>query len=137
MSKYKCHASRPVNFEGFLNARSPMDVVEFLDDFMGPSASIEPDSDMVTDGTSPGGPWTYTAVAGGSALAIVDATYTAKSTLGGILRVTTVGTADDGANLQVAGQHFLIDQDCGLPLYFECRFRTADVSNTDIFKYYH
>jgi len=133
MSKYRNRASIPLNFEGFINARVPQDVFYFFDDFMGPSASIEPDSDMLTDGTSPGGPWTLTAVTANSAIGCVDATYTALSTLGGILRLTTLASPDDGTNLQVAGTSFLIDQDIGLPLYYECRFRTADVSNTDIF----
>ncbi|MHC4890692.1 MAG: hypothetical protein ACYTEO_14645, partial [Planctomycetota bacterium] len=116
-----------------MNARNPQDVFVFFDDFMGPSASIEPDSDMLTDGTSPCGPWTLTAVTANSAIGIVDATYTALSTLGGVLRITTVASPDDGTNLQVAGQAFVIDADCGLPLYFEARFRTADVSNTYFF----
>jgi hypothetical protein len=133
MSKYKHAGSLPVNFEGFMNARNPQDVVVFLDDFLGPSASIEPDSDMLTDGTSPCGPWTLTAVTANSAIGMVDATYNYLSTLGGVLRITTVASADDGTNLQVAGQAFVIDADCGLPLYFEARFRTADVSNTDFF----
>jgi hypothetical protein len=119
--------------EGFINARAPGDVFYFFDDFMGPSASIEPDSDMLTDGTSPCGPWTLTAITANSAIGCVDATYTAPSTLGGILRITTLASADDGTNLQVAGQAFCIDQNINLPLYFESRFRTADVSNTDFF----
>lgn len=133
MAKYKANSSLPANFEGFINARIPDDVIVFFDDFMGPSASIEPDSDMLTDGTSPCGPWTLTAVTANSAIGIVDATYNYLSTLGGILRITTLASPDDGTNLQVAGQHFVIDQDCGLPLVFKTRFRTADVSNTDIF----
>ncbi|MHC4489806.1 MAG: hypothetical protein ACYSW7_11645 [Planctomycetota bacterium] len=131
MGKYKNRGSLPANFEGFLNARIPQDVFSFFDDFLGPSCSIEPDSDMLTDGTSPCGPWTLTAVTANSAIGIVDATYNYLSTLGGVLRITTVASPDDGTNLQVAGTSFVIDADCGLPLYFESRFRTADVSNTD------
>lgn len=133
MSKYKNRASIPTNFEGFINARVPQDVCVFFDDFLGPSMSIEPASDMITDGTSPCGPWCYTAVAGGATVDIIDGAYNYLSTLHGVLRVTTVATADDGLNAQVGGTCFAIDQDCGLPLYFECRFRTSDVSNTDIF----
>ncbi len=133
MSKYKNRGSLPVNFEGFINARMPQDVFTFFDDFMGPTASIEPDTDMITDGTSPCGPWTYTAVAGGATVALVDATNAYYSTLGGILRITTVASIDDGGNFQVAGTQFTFDKDCGLPLYLEARFRTSDISNTDMF----
>ena len=133
MSKYSQSASLPVNFEGFINARQPQDVFTFFDDFMGPSWSIDADT-VATTSTTAAQPWTYTNVGTGiGSLALVDATYSKLATLGGVLRVTTIGTVDTGANLQVTGQQFVIDQDCGLPLYFEARFRTADVSNTDIF----
>lgn len=133
MSKYKNRGSLPVNFEGFLNARMPQDVFSFFDDFMGPSWSLDADTVSNVSGTT-SNTWTYTAVSGGGgSLACVDAGYAYKSTLGGILRLTTIGTVDVGHNLQVAGQQFLIDQDCGLPLYFEARFRVEDASNTDVF----
>lgn len=133
MSKYKANSSLPVNFEGFLNARVPDDVFVFYDDFMGCSWAIDLESESGT-ATYTGHRWLYTdvGVSAATALSLVDATYTAKSTLGGILRITTTATADGGANLQVNGTPFLIDEDCGLPLVFKTRFRTADVSNADI-----
>lgn len=133
MSKYKDHSSLPVNFEGFINARQPQDVFTFFDDFMGPSYSVDADTVSLTT-TTAALPWTYTAVAGGVTVAScsqVDATYNMLSTLGGVLRITTLASPDDGGNFQVTGTPFVIDADCGLPLYFETRFRTADVSNTD------
>ena len=117
-----------------MNARQPQDVFSFFDDFMGPTWSLDADS-VSTVTTTTSAPWTFTSVGGGAkaTCACVDATYSYPSTLGGILRMTTVATADYGGNMQVAGTQFVVDQDVGLPLYFEARFRTADVSNTDIF----
>ena len=131
MSKYKNRSSLPVNMEGFINARQPQDVFTFYDDFLGCTWALDADS-VSTTSTTGANVWDYTAVEGGGTAACVDATYNMLSTLGGVLRITTVGTADDGFNIQVAGTPFVIDADCGLPLYFETRFRTADVSNTDI-----
>ena len=135
MSKYKNRSGLPVHFDGFMNARQPQDVFTFFDDFMGPSYSVDADTVSLTT-TTAALPWTYTAVGGGLTVAscsLVDATYNKLSTLGGIFRTTTLASPDDGGNFQVTGQSFVIDADCGLPLYFEARFRTADVSNTDYF----
>ncbi len=133
MSKFKNHASLPVNFEGLINARQPQDVFTFFDDFMGCSWALDADSVAITSGTA-SAIWDYTAVVDdGGGLACADAGFAYKSVLGGVLRITTVGTVDTGHNLQVAGTQFLIDQDINLPLYFEARFRVEDVSNTDVF----
>jgi len=130
MPKYKQHASLPVNFEGFMNARQPQDVFTFFDDFMGCTWGIDADSDALTTSKTVS-TWDYTAIVGGATMACVDADDLYDSTLGGALRITTVASADDGGNLQVSGTQFLVQQNTMLPLYFEARFRSSDVSNTD------
>jgi len=134
MSKYSNKVSLPLNFEGMINARVPGDVFYFFDDFMGCSWSVQNDENSGL-ATKSANNWLITAVNDGSEGSnpfAVDATYTAPSTLGGIMRITTIASPDDGTNMQVNGTAFAIDEDIGLPLYFETRFRTADVSNTDI-----
>jgi hypothetical protein len=114
-----------------MNARNPQDVFVFFDDFLGCTYALDQDDVSLTT-TTAGQTWVYHAAAGGGATAeLVDASYNYLSTLGGVLRVTTIASPDDGGNFQVNGTPFVIDADCGLPLYFEARFRTADVSNTD------
>lgn len=139
MSKYNSRSSLPVNFEGFINARQPQDVFTFFDDFMGCSWGLDAPAVSHVTTTTAGSKWLYTGVIGGGTTAtakgvgdLVDATYNYPSTMGGILRITTTPTADYGCNLQGHGTPFVIDADIGLPLYFETRFRTADISNTDI-----
>jgi len=126
--------SLPAGCDGFANARIPQDVFCFFDDFMGCSWALDADTVSGTSGTG-ANTWDLTDVSTSAATthAIVDADDLYPSTLGGILRITTTVTVDAGVNLQVAGTHFLIQEDLGLPLYFECRFRTADVSNCDIY----
>ena len=109
------------NFPGFAPARMPQDVTVFYDDFQGASWS---DTDHAAR-------WLYTAVAGGAALASLDMTDATPDELGGVLSITTVATADDGANLQVTGESFITTQDEKLPLYFEARLQVQDVSNCD------
>jgi hypothetical protein len=125
MSKYDDHSSLPVNFEGFINARMPADVFMFFDDFIG--------SNFTT--THEVGRWYQVPVGTGDAAseAFVNADDLYDGTLGGCLRITTGPTADEGSNFQVDGTHFLIQEDTGLPLYYEARIRTADVSNCDFF----
>ncbi len=134
MNKYKHSSSLPVNFEGLINARQPQDVFTFFDDFMGCSWALDADSVAIATGTS-SAVWDYTLVGVGAAntMGCVDASYAYPSTLGGILRLTTTATDDGGLNLQAAGQQFLLDEGCKLPLYFETRFRVEDASNSDLF----
>ena len=134
MSKYSNKVSLPLNFEGMINARVPGDVFYFFDDFMGCTWSVQNDENS-SAATKTSAPWLLTFVStqvAASTPVAVDAVYNYPSTLGGMLRITTDATADEGVNLQVQGTAFAIDEDIGLPLYFETRFRTADVSNTDI-----
>ena len=134
MSKYNVSSSLPTNFEGFINARQPQDVFAFFDDFMGCSWALDADSVAGTT-TTASNPWQLTDVSTSAATthACLDATYSTPSTMGGILAITTTVTTDAGVNLQVAGQQFVVDQDIGLPLFFETRFRVTDVSNADVF----
>lgn len=111
-----------VKFPGFAGGTA-VDVVTFFDDFLGVTWDTQADST--------GNVWLATAVAGGAAVTANDGTDGAEDEAGGVCLITTVGTADDGYNMQVQGHAFHLDG--GYPLYFETRLNVGDVSNLDMF----
>ena len=122
MSKY---ASLRANFPGFGEARIPQDIYAFFDDFLGTSFSDTGVADQSV--------WLKSEVAtqavGG--VTILDGTDDAEDEAGGILKIATGATVDEGDNLQVNGEAFHLAD--GYPLYFETRINVADVSNLDFF----
>lgn len=113
------------DFPGLVNARIPQDVYVFFDDFLGTC--------FADDGTAEQSVWLKTEIATQAVgqCTILDGTDDAEDEAGGILKVTTGATADEGDNLQVNGEAFHLAD--GYPLYFEARVNVADVSNLDFF----
>ena len=124
MSTFKQNCGIPIDFEGFQNARNPQDVCVFLDDFVGASWSTTADAAI----------WNETLIATqASTGACLDGTDAAQDEACGALKVTTDASADEGDNFQVNGEMFHLENDTGLPLYFEARINVQDVSNLDCF----
>lgn len=113
-----------VKFPGFVTGQAPQDVVCFYDDFLGASWSSSPDAAV----------WYNSLVVAAGTIACKDAGDPATQAYyaGGILSITTVASADDGDTFQVNGEQFHIEENSGLPLYFEARVAVGDVSNTDM-----
>jgi hypothetical protein len=114
----------PVMFEGFLNPRTPQDVVVFFDDFLGSSHGGDAVADLDI--------WEQNYITTQATLAtILDGTDAAEDEAGGVLVVTVDNTADEGINLQVAGEAFHLDG--GYPLYFEARVNASSIVDIDWF----
>ncbi len=86
-------------------------VVKWFDDFIGPH---------IPAANAPAG-WTVTLV-GASTIA---ATHGA----GGLLLLTTAGAEDDGVNMQISNEPFLLT--AGYPCYFGCRLKISDATQSD------
>jgi len=100
----------------------PQDVTVFHDDFIGANWSETADAAI----------WNETLVAqAATGLTILDGTDDAEDEAGGVLKITTEATVNDGENLQVNGESFHLDG--SYPLYFETRINVADVSNLEYF----
>jgi hypothetical protein len=111
-------------FEGFLNPRTPQDVVVFFDDFLGVTVGGDAVADLDI--------WEQNYITTQSTLAVVlDGTDGSEDEAGGILKVAVDDTADEGLNMQVAGEAFHLDG--GYPLYFEARVNAASILDIDWF----
>lgn len=70
------------------------------------------------------GDWTVTETSGSATQALTDGD-------GGLLLLTNTATENDECFLQKVGESFTFQ--AGVPLYFEARFRSSDVTQNDLF----
>jgi len=118
-------ASMLINFPGLLNCRVPGDAYMFFDDFITPQwgatgVAVQTNWKLSDIGTL-----------GQGTVANLVGTADTPNTGGGVISITTLGTAGDGCNLQVPGSAFHLED--GYPLYWESRWYITDISNTGFF----
>ena len=93
-------------------------VRKYFEDFTGPTA-------VGADNADPLG-WTVTAIAGDAGVG----TITAANEAGGAVVITPDATENDGINIQINNEAWLLAS--GDPLYFGIRLKLADADQTDL-----
>ena len=71
--------------------------------------------------------WTIVKDSGASAAVVADATN------GEVVLTSTATTDNDGASIQGKQEYFALPSTAGEKLYYECRIKTADADQTDVF----